>query len=134
MIESSLPVPGKRRSYKADGRMRTHHHVREGQIVRVIDGPLTGFRGEVKEVDEQTAKVAVQVFGRVTPMDLALGGRSNWCEKIQTEALQRFRCRRALSTRLRSPSRSHCCRDQPEADIRQPILRSPSEPTFSASD
>ena len=32
-----------------------------------------GFRGEVKEVDEQTAKVAVQVFGRVTPMDLALG-------------------------------------------------------------
>ena len=57
----------------ADGRMRKHHQVREGQIVRVIDGPLTGFRGEVKEVDEQTAKVAVQVFGRVTPMDLALG-------------------------------------------------------------
>jgi len=47
--------------------------VREGQIVRVIDGPLTGFRGEVKKVDEQTAKVAVQVFGRVTAMDLALG-------------------------------------------------------------
>lgn len=46
---------------------------RGGQIVRVIDGPFTGFRGEVKEVDEQTAKVAVQVFGRVTPMDLALG-------------------------------------------------------------
>jgi len=41
--------------------------------VRIIDGPLTGFRGEVKEVDEQTAKVAVQVFGRDTPMDLALG-------------------------------------------------------------
>jgi len=69
--------------------MGKHHQVREGQIVRVIDGPLTGFRGEVKEVrstrtiwrcgkaltvrDEQTAKVAVQVFGRVTPMDLALG-------------------------------------------------------------
>ena len=47
--------------------------VREGQIVQVIDGPFTGFRGEVKEVDEQTAKVAVQVFGRVTPLDLALG-------------------------------------------------------------
>ena len=53
--------------------MRKHHQVREGQIVRVIDGPMTGFRGEVKEVDEKTAKVAVQVFGRVTPMDLALG-------------------------------------------------------------
>jgi transcription antitermination factor NusG len=58
---------------KADGRMRKHHQVREGQIVRVIEGPFTGFQGEVKEVDEQTAKVAVQVFGRVTPMDLPLG-------------------------------------------------------------
>jgi len=53
--------------------MRKHHQVREGQIVRVIDGPFTGFRGEVKELDEQTAKVAVLVFGRVTPVDLALG-------------------------------------------------------------
>ena len=52
--------------------MRKHHQVREGKIVRVIDGPFTGFRGEVKEVDEQTANVAVQVFGRVTPMALAL--------------------------------------------------------------
>jgi transcription antitermination factor NusG len=53
--------------------MRKHRQVREGQIVRVIDGPFTGFRGEVKEVDEQTAKVAVQAFGRDTPVDLALG-------------------------------------------------------------
>jgi transcription antitermination factor NusG len=51
---------------------KQHHQVREGQLVRVIDGPFTDFRGEVKEVDEQTAKVAVQVFGRVTPVDLAL--------------------------------------------------------------
>ena len=47
--------------------------VREGQIVRVIDGPFAGFRGEVKNVDGQTAKVAVQVFGRVTPVDLTFG-------------------------------------------------------------
>ena len=53
--------------------MRRHHQVREGHIVQIIDGPLTGFRGEVKEVNEQTAKVAVQVFGRVTPVDLELG-------------------------------------------------------------
>ena len=51
--------------------MRTYR-LREGQIVRVMDGPFTGFRGEVEEVDEKssTVKVAVQVYGRVTPMDL----------------------------------------------------------------
>ena len=52
--------------------MRKHHQVRDGQIVRVVDGPFTGFRGEVKEVDERTVKVDVQAYGRVTPMDLAL--------------------------------------------------------------
>jgi transcriptional antiterminator NusG len=71
---------------KTDGRMRKHHQVREGQIVRVIDGPFTGFRGEVKEADEQTVKVAVQVFGRVTPVDLALGQIES-VKKNQTEAL-----------------------------------------------
>jgi len=53
--------------------MRKHHQVREGQIVRVIDGPMAGFRGEVKEVHKQTVKVAVQVYGRATPVDLAHG-------------------------------------------------------------
>ena len=53
--------------------MRKHHQVRKGQIVRVIDGPMTGFLGEVKKVDEQIVKVAVQIFGRDTPVDLALG-------------------------------------------------------------
>ena len=52
--------------------MRKHQQGFEGRIVQVIDGPFTGFRGEVKEVDEQTAKVDVQVFGRMTPTDLAL--------------------------------------------------------------
>ena len=37
--------------------MRTYH-LREGQIVRVVDGPFAGFCGEVKEVG-------------VTPMDVA---------------------------------------------------------------
>jgi transcription antitermination factor NusG len=65
-------APYRRPVQKADGRMRKHHQGLEGRIVQVIDGPFTGFRGEAKEVDEQTVKVAVQVFGRVTPMDLAL--------------------------------------------------------------
>jgi len=53
--------------------MRKHHQVHKGQIIRVIDGPFSGFRGEVKKVDELTAHVAVQVFGRITPVDLAFG-------------------------------------------------------------
>jgi len=45
---------------------------------------------EVKEVDEKTAKVAlaVHVFGRVTPTDLALGQIESVPRKIQTEALK----------------------------------------------
>lgn len=53
--------------------MNKQHQVRKGQIVRVIDGPFTGFVGEVENVNELIVKVAVQVFGRLTPMDLALG-------------------------------------------------------------
>ena len=53
--------------------MGKHHQAREGQIVRVIDGPFTGFRGEVKEVDEQTAKVAVQVLAALPRWTWHLG-------------------------------------------------------------
>jgi transcription termination/antitermination protein NusG len=53
--------------------MRKHWQARKGQIVRVIDGPMTGFRGEVEEVGERSVKVTVQVYGRDTPVDLALG-------------------------------------------------------------
>ena len=52
--------------------MRTYH-LREGQIIRVLDGPFTGFSGVVKEVDKKSSivKVDVQVYGRVTPVDVA---------------------------------------------------------------
>jgi transcription antitermination factor NusG len=53
--------------------MKKHHQPRRGQIVRVIRGPLAGFRGKVKEVSEQTVKVVVHAHGRDTPMDLTLG-------------------------------------------------------------
>ena len=52
--------------------MSEHSQGLEGRIVQVIDGPFTGFRGEVNEVDERTIKVDVQVYGRVTTIDLAL--------------------------------------------------------------
>jgi len=58
---------------KGSSRM-SKRQIRESHIVRIMNGPLTGFRGEVKEVDKlnSIAKVAVQVYGRVTPMDLPL--------------------------------------------------------------
>ena len=52
--------------------MPKQHQMRRGLIVRVIDGPFIGLRGEVKEVGQQTVKVAVQVFGRDTPVDLGV--------------------------------------------------------------
>ena len=95
--------PDKRGSLqKADGRMRKHNQGLEGRIVRVIDGPFTGFRGEVKEVDEQTVKVDVQTFGRVTPWTWRLG-RSNWCQEIQTDPLPRHD---ETALRPSTPSRS----------------------------
>lgn len=50
--------------------MGKHQQVRSGLIVRIIDGPFAGHRGEVKEVGELNVKVAVQVYGRDTPVDL----------------------------------------------------------------
>ena len=52
--------------------MSKQHQGLEGRIVQVVDGPFTGFRGEVKEVGEQTVKVDVQAYGRTTPVDMAL--------------------------------------------------------------
>jgi transcription antitermination factor NusG len=49
----------------------TPEQLTKGLIVRVVGGPFAGFRGEVKKVGERGAKVAVQVYGRDTTMDLA---------------------------------------------------------------
>jgi transcription antitermination factor NusG len=54
-------------------RMSELDQIREGQTVRVIYGPFSGMLGEVTAVDGQTVNVAVQVYGRVTPVDLASG-------------------------------------------------------------
>ena len=55
------------------GHMRRHWQVRKGQIVKIIDGPMTGFQGEVEDVGQQIIKVTVQVYGRDTPVDLTVG-------------------------------------------------------------
>lgn len=46
-----------------------------GDSVRITDGPLTDFIGEVQQIDEINAKfvVLVSMFGRETPVELEFG-------------------------------------------------------------
>jgi transcription termination/antitermination protein NusG len=43
------------------------------EMVKIIDGPFTGFKGKVEEVnmDKNTLKVMVTIFGRTTPVELS---------------------------------------------------------------
>ncbi|MDH5506263.1 MAG: transcription termination/antitermination protein NusG [Anaerolineae bacterium] len=45
---------------------------KQGERVRIIDGPFNDFRGTVSEIDMERAKVRVMVnfFGRETPVEL----------------------------------------------------------------
>ena len=45
-----------------------------GDNVEILDGPLNGTVGKISSIDENnaSAKVVVELFGRETPVDVAL--------------------------------------------------------------
>jgi len=46
--------------------------IREGESVKITDGPFKDHDGKVKEIDEERGKVkvSVSIFGRETPVEL----------------------------------------------------------------
>ena len=46
--------------------------IEEGEIVRVVSGPLENFEGVVEKIDpeRQKVKLSVEMFGRKTPVEL----------------------------------------------------------------
>lgn len=71
-----LPTPLKKeeieRFFKIEDDEEISLEMVEGQTVNIIEGPFSGWKGEIIEVinEKQKLKVEVKVFGRVTPVEV----------------------------------------------------------------
>jgi len=57
---------------KADKSVLVQHNFREGQEVRINEGPFESFTGTIEEVNlvKQKLRVMVGIFGRATPVEV----------------------------------------------------------------
>jgi len=64
IFNRTVAVPGER----AKPKLKFEH----GEVVKIVDGPFSNFNGAVEEVnlDRNTLKVMVTIFGRATPVEL----------------------------------------------------------------
>lgn len=73
-----LPVPAEevmrvaRQVEEGTERPKAKVNFKEGETVRVIDGPFSNFTGSVEEInlEKEKVKVLVSIFGRPTPVEL----------------------------------------------------------------
>ncbi len=57
---------------KAEKAFRPKQSFNEGETVKVIDGPFSGFTGVIEEInlEKSRIKVSVEIFGRPTPVEI----------------------------------------------------------------
>ena len=65
---------------KAEQTFRPKQSFNEGESVKVVDGPFSGFTGVIEEInaEKNRIKVSVEIFGRPTPVEIEF----NQVEKI----------------------------------------------------
>jgi transcription termination/antitermination protein NusG len=72
ITDKQRPTPSSIASRKAVDKPRPKVLFEPGEVVRVTDGPFNDFNGVVEQVnyDKNKLRVAVQILGRSTPVEL----------------------------------------------------------------
>jgi transcriptional antiterminator NusG len=58
---------------EAEEKPVTELEFERGETVQIIDGPFTGFVGQIEDINyqKQTLRVVVTIFSRATPVELS---------------------------------------------------------------